>query len=107
MRVGLHRARQVAGRELGLGVGVHEAHVGLPDEGLRLVGALFLQTREIARRDVAGNVAAGEARVDEFLDVRVVVQARAHQVVEILINEAVGADQLRHFFIGAVGGNQL
>src|SRR5512138_2716894 len=50
----------------------------------RLVGALFLQAREVARRNVTRDVAAREARVVELLDVRVVMQARPHQVVEIL-----------------------
>src|SRR4030095_11848619 len=68
----------------------------------RLVGALFLQAREVARCDVARDVAAGEARVVELLDVRVVVQARPHQVVEILVDQTVGAAPPRYFFLGSV-----
>ena len=68
---------------------------------LRLVGALFLQAREIGRRDVAGDVLAGEAGRVERLDLRIVVQAGAHQVVEVLVDQPVGADQLRDLFFGA------
>jgi hypothetical protein len=37
--------------------------------GLGLVRALLLQAREVARRDVARDVAAGEAGIVELLDV--------------------------------------
>src|ERR1044072_5950890 len=47
----------------------------------RLIRALFLQAGEVARRDIAGDVTAREARIVELLDVRVVMQAGAHQVV--------------------------
>ena len=35
------------------------------------------------------------------------MQAGAHQVVEILVDQPVGADQLRDFLLGAAGGDQL
>src|SRR5882762_9426748 len=67
---------------------------------LRRIGALQLQPLEIFGSDVAGDVFTREARGVELLDARILVLARGDQVLEILVDEPVCADQARHFLHG-------
>src|ERR1700736_1704033 len=60
---------------------------------LGCIRALHLQPLEVFRRDVAGDVEAGEAGGIELLDARVLVLAGGDQVLEILIDQPVRADQ--------------
>src|SRR6185437_15744084 len=62
---------------------------------LRLVRALELQPLEVFRRDIARDVLAGEAGRVEFLDARILVLAGGDEVLEVLIDEPIGADELR------------
>src|SRR4051812_31229610 len=70
--------------------------IAFTTRGLGEVRPLGFQAREVFGRDVTGDVVAGETRRIEFLDARMIVLARGDQVVEILVDEPVGADELRH-----------
>src|SRR5690606_4718431 len=87
---GRHRARE---RESDSADRLERALVQLPSASLGLVGTLLLQARQVIGSDVAGDVLAGEAGRVERLDVRVVMQAGLHQVVQVLIDESIRADQ--------------
>src|SRR6266480_2020349 len=71
------------------------------------IGALQLQPLEIFGGDVAGDVFARETRGIELLDARILVLARGDQVLEVLVDEPVGADEARHFLHGTPARHQL
>src|SRR4029077_6837506 len=74
---------------------------------LRRIGALQLQPLEIFGGDVAGGIFTREARGVELLDARILVLARGDQVLEILVDEPVCADQARHFLHGTAARDQF
>src|SRR5688500_19649247 len=65
--------------------------VRLASAFLREVRTFFLQTREVSGRHIAGDVFAREARRIELMNLRIMMQTSAHEIVEILIDQAVGA----------------
>src|SRR2546423_6154761 len=62
---------------------------------------------QIIAGDVAGDVVAVEARGLEVRELRVGAAHGVLQLVEILVDERVGADFARHLLLAAVRGDQL
>src|ERR1700733_9330185 len=71
------------------------------------IRAFELQPLEILRGDVPGNVEPRETRGVEFLDARILVLAGGNQVLEVLVDEPVRADQARHLLYRAAARDQL
>ena len=67
------------------------------------IGTLRLQARQVFGSDVAGDVVARETRGVEFLDAGMIVHAGLDEIFEILVDQPVGADELRDFRLGAIG----
>src|SRR5579862_5733253 len=74
---------------------------------LGFVGALILQALQIRGRHVAGDVDAGEARGIEFLDPGILVLAGGNQIVEVLIDQPVRADERADLLQRARARHQL
>ena len=73
----------------------------------RLIRAHALQAIEVFESDIAGDVLTREARGIELLDLGVVVLAGCHQIVEFLVHQPIGADNLADFIGAATGGLQF
>src|SRR6516164_4851413 len=71
------------------------------------VRALELQPLEIFGADIARHVLTREARGVELLDTRILVLARSDQILEVLVDEPVGADDARHLLHRAPARHQL
>src|SRR5579863_7132544 len=78
--------------------------VSAPANDLQLTGALAprqlgrirayeLQPLEVLGRHIPGDVHTGETRRVELLDARILVLAGGDQVIQILVDQPVGADQ--------------
>src|SRR3569833_2110280 len=71
---------------------------------LRRVRPFDLQALEIFRRHIACYILTGEAGRVELGDARIIVLARRHQILQILIDEPVGTNELRVLFFGSLCG---
>src|SRR5690606_1085703 len=78
-----------------------------PSTPSRLIRPFLLKPIQVLRRDVPCDVLAGETRRIELADVRIVVQARAHEILEVLIDQTIRADQPCDLLLGATGGDEL
>src|SRR5665213_2090804 len=72
-----------------------------------LIRARPLQPIEVLEGYVTGDVLAGETRGVELHDVRIVVLAGGHEILQILVNQPVGADELPDFLDAAAGRHQF
>ena len=67
--------------------------------------ARLLDTLQVIRTDVAGDIDAIEARSVETIDVRIAFARSTDQIFLVLIDQPIGADLARDFFVGASVGD--
>src|SRR5690606_7248019 len=94
--------------------GIRESVVMQPDDfidrirlGLAQIVARLFDALQIGLVDIAGHIMAIENRTVELLDLDLAATHRVLEVLKILVDQPIGADQLGHFFGGAIVGNQL
>ncbi len=71
------------------------------------VRALELQPFQVLGCDITGDVHPREARGVELLDARILVPAGGDEVIEVLVDEPVGADERADLLDAAAGCHQL
>src|SRR5688572_4239607 len=106
-RCGETDRRAVAGGRSDAPDGLERATARATLARLGLVRSLGLHARQVFRCHVGRDVFTRETGGVELAHHRIVVLDGAYQVVEILIDEPVGADDVRHLLVAATGRDEL